>query len=133
MGIQIKATVRQIGSTTSEATARNHTCFVDRPEPKGGANRGPMGGELMLMGIGGCFMSNLLAAVTSRGLEISDLSINVSAMLEDAPPRFSNIVLALNSAYPDKEVLKELVAIAEANCIAVNTVKGSAEISVELA
>ena len=27
-----------------------------------------MGGELMLMGIGGCFMSNLLAAVTSRGL-----------------------------------------------------------------
>ena len=36
---------------------------MDRPGPKGGQDKGPMGGEALLMGLGGCFMSNLLAAV----------------------------------------------------------------------
>jgi putative redox protein len=62
MGVQIKASVRQVSASASQASARGHTSWVDRPEAKGGTNRGPMGGELMLMGIGGCFMSNLLAA-----------------------------------------------------------------------
>ena len=39
---------------------------MDRPEAKGGQNKGPMGGEAMLMGLGGCFMSNPLAAAVAR-------------------------------------------------------------------
>ncbi len=114
MGIQISATVRQIGKTTSEATAREHACLVDRPEAKGGANRGPMGGELMLMGIGGCFMSTLLGAAIERGLDVAGVSVDVSATLEAAPPRFADIVLKVNGGNADPAVLRELIAQAEA-------------------
>lgn len=78
-------------------------------------------------------MSNLLAAVASQQLDINDLSLDVSATLESSPPIFSNIVLTLTSAYPDKNVLHNLLAIAEAGCIAVNTVKNSVSVSSTLA
>jgi putative redox protein len=133
MGFQVKAVVKQISGTTSEAAARNHISLIDRPEGKGGTNRGPMGGELMLMGIGGCFMSNLLANVKSEQLDISDLSLSVSATLEDSPARFSKIVLTLTSACPDKGVLQQLLTIAEAGCIALNTVKTSTVVTATLA
>jgi putative redox protein len=133
MGVQVKATVRQISTTTSEAFARGHSSLVDRPEAKGGTNLGPMGGELMLMGIGGCFMSNLLAAVASRNLAIADLSLEVTAMLEDSPPRFTQITLTLHSAYPDSSVLHELAGAAERACIAVNSIRNAIPLSVAVA
>ena len=133
MGVQVSATVRQIGKTTAEAKAREHTCLIDRPEAKGGANRGPMGGELMLMGIGGCFMSNLLAAVGEPGLDASGLSVDVSATLESAPPRFTDIVLRVNGGDADPAALREMIAKAEAGCIAINTAKGATGVTVMLA
>ena len=51
--------VVQISESAAEGTARNHKAFIDRPEAKGGSDKGPMGGEFFLMGLGGCFMSNL--------------------------------------------------------------------------
>ena len=132
MSIQISTTVRQISATSSEASVRNHTCRVDRPESKGGSNQGPMGGELMLMGIGGCFMSNLLAGVASRNFAVNDLTVEVCATLETAPPRFSDIRLNVQTTCFDRSQLHELIAEAEANCIAINTAKGVAAVSVEL-
>ena len=66
MSNQVQVNVRQIGSSYSEGTARDHKAIMDRPEAKGGENRGAMGGEHLLMSLGGCFMSNLLAAIQSR-------------------------------------------------------------------
>jgi putative redox protein len=133
MGTQLHATVGQVSATTSEARARTHTCLVDRPEPKGGSDRGPMGGELMLMGIGGCFMSNLIAAVRECGLEVSDLSVDVSATLEASPPRLSDIALLVHGFTTNRELLRELVARAEAACVSVNTAKSATEVTVRLA
>jgi len=133
MGTPIKASVRQVSATTSEASARGHKSMVDRPEAKGGSNQGPMGGELMLMGIGGCFMSNLLAAAQARSLAVADLAVEVTAMLEIDPPRFSEIALAVSGNYADAGAMREIVAVAENGCIAVNTVKGSVKLSVALA
>ena len=56
MGNEITVHVRQIAGSTSEATLRTHKVLVDRPVAKGGADQGPMGGELFLAGLGGCFM-----------------------------------------------------------------------------
>ena len=36
---------------------RSHQVLVDRPVEKGGADEGPMGGELFLAAVGGCFMT----------------------------------------------------------------------------
>ena len=68
----ILVNVDQQDHTSSRGEARGHALVMDRPEAKGGQNKGPMGGEALLMGLGGCFMSNLLAAAKAREVEISD-------------------------------------------------------------
>ncbi|MBU0751674.1 MAG: OsmC family protein [Gammaproteobacteria bacterium] len=133
MGVPIKASIRQVSATASEASARGHKSLVDRPEAKGGSNQGPMGGELMLMGIGGCFMSNLLAAAQARSLAVADLVVEVTAMLEIDPPRFSEIALAVSGNYDDADTMREIVTVAENGCIAVNTVRGALKLTVTLA
>ena len=60
----IHATVDQLDHSASQGQARDHALIMDRPEAKGGQNKGPMGGEALLLGLGGCFMSNLLAAAS---------------------------------------------------------------------
>jgi len=86
MSNQVKVTVNQIGPSASQGTAREHTTIMDRPEAKGGENRGAMGGEHLLMALGGCFMSNLLAAIQSREAEVSNVNMDISGTLESAPP-----------------------------------------------
>jgi putative redox protein len=88
-----------------------------------------MGGELFLMGLGGCFMSNLLAAIQAREADVSDVSIEISATLLVAPSRFAEINLAISAKYPDRELMQKLVTIAERGCIVANTIKDSVAVS----
>ena len=53
-------------------------CSSDRPQEKGGEDRGAMGGEHILMGLGGCLSSNLLAAIRAREAAIDHVTITVS-------------------------------------------------------
>lgn len=133
MGTKVFATVTQRSATASQAHVRQHALWVDRPESKGGTDRGPMGGELMLAGIGGCFMSNLLAAAHARNLPVADLSVSVTAVLEDAPPRFTELVLVVSGLGVDTDAIRALIASAEQTCIAANTIKPAVRFSVELA
>jgi len=52
---------------------------------KGGGNDGPMGGEYFLMGLGGCFTSNLLAAIKSRSADVSNVELTINATLAENP------------------------------------------------
>ena len=125
---QVKALVKQISASASRGTVRNHSTICDRPEAKGGSNQGPMGGELLLVGLGGCFMSNLLAAIEARKADVSNLSIEIDATLEDAPPRFSQIVMSISGDYQDKAMMQKLVTVAERGCIAANTIKPAVDL-----
>ncbi len=49
MSTTFKATIEHVNHTTSRATVRTHTFLVDRGVPKGGFDRGPAGGEYMLV------------------------------------------------------------------------------------
>lgn len=133
MSVQVQASIKQISPTTSKASARTHTSLVDRPETKGGTDRGAMGGELLLMGIGGCFMSSLLAEVRARKLAIDDLAVDVSAVLDGTPLRFTQVTLQVSSGHPDRIALQEIVAIARQGCIAINTIQHAAALAVVLA
>lgn len=43
---EVRVHLRQIGPSTSEASLPGgHTVLLDRPEAKGGAEEGPLGGE----------------------------------------------------------------------------------------
>ena len=133
MGNQVQVQVKQISPSASEGSAREHTTIMDRPAAKGGENRGAMGGEHLLMALGGCFMSNLLAAIQSREASVSNVNLAISGTLESAPPHFSAVEMAVSADYGDRDQMEKLVTIAEKGCIVANTLKKSVNLSVKLA
>jgi putative redox protein len=132
MGNQVQVDVKQVGPSASEGTARDHKTIMDRPEAKGGENRGAMGGEHLLMALGGCFMSNLLAAIQNREAAVSNVYLNIAGTLESAPPHFSAIEMTVSADHTDNGQLEKLVTIAERGCIVANTLKDSVKLSINV-
>ena len=93
MANQVQIRIEQTGPATSRAVVRGHQVSVDRPLEKGGDDQGPMGGELILVGLGGCFTSNLLAAIRARQAVVTQVSTTVTATLAESPSRFAAIDL----------------------------------------
>ena len=127
---EIAVTLKQHEATASMATIRNHQFVIDRPEAKGGNNAGPMGGELLLASVGGCFMSNLRAAIAAReDVSIENIVLTVTATLSDDMTRFSAVHMHVTAA-ADSPELKKLVTIAERACIAANTIRAAVALTV---
>ena len=124
--------VEQISSTASRGNARGHHLVMDRPEAKGGTNQGMMGGEAVLNGLGGCFMSNLLAAAKARNIELKNARADIKADMADAPSRFTAIRMTVSAQCNPPEELNKLVAIAERGCITVNTLRAALELSIRI-
>ncbi len=123
MAAEITVHLRQTSPCASEAAIRQHAVHIDRPAPKGGTDTGPMGGELFLAAVGGCFMSNLLAAVKSRDAAVSDVKLEVTGVLVDAPARFAEINMRVMAASGDPALLAHLIEIADRGCIMMNTLR----------
>lgn len=129
----VQVRIDQTGPATSTAQVRDHRISVDRPPEKGGEDRGPMGGELILVGLGGCFTSNLLAAIRDRQAPVSRVSTTVTATLAESPSRFAAIDLAVSAECRDAALLQKLVTIAERACIAANTLRDGVNLTVRVA
>jgi putative redox protein len=129
MSQTIHVEIEQQGTSSSKGTVRQHTVAIDRPESKGGEDKGPMGGELLLMSLGGCYMSNLLAAIEARDADVSSIHIEVNGTLSGTPARFSEIRMEISAKYKDRSLIEKLVIIAERSCIVANTLKHSVDIT----
>ena len=127
----IHVTVDQLDYSASQGQARDHSLIMDRPETKGGQNKGPMGGEALLLGLGGCFMSNLLAAAKARDIKISDARTEIAAELADAPSRYTTIHMKVTAQCEPAAELEKLVTIAERGCIVANTLAMAVNLSIE--
>lgn len=133
MANQLTVQLRQSGTSTSEVVIRQHHVLVDRPATKGGTDSGPMGGELFLASVGGCFMSNLLAAIKARGAEVSDVRTEVTGTLAESPARFTSIELRVMAQSASSELLEKLVEISDRSCIMMNTLRGSLDVKIRIA
>lgn len=133
MATEIAIHISQTSPTTSEATIRKHRVLIDRPEPKGGSDEGPMGGELFLAAIGGCFMSNLLAAVRAREAAVTEAKLEIIGTLADSPSRFSAVDMFVSANYEDDALFEKLVDIADRGCIMMNTLRGKLEVNLRIA
>lgn len=129
----VTVNVEQLDHTASRGTARDHTLTMDRPEAKAGQNKGPMGGEALLMGLGGCFMSNLFAAAIARDIKITNAKAEVSGEVADAPARYTDIHMKVTADCSAPEEFAKLVTIAERGCIAANTLGKAVNLTVECA
>ncbi len=132
MANDIKIQLSQVSGSTTEATIRTHQMLIDRPVEKGGSDRGPMGGELFLAAVGGCFMSNLLAAIKARGAEISGVRTEVTGTLADSPARFAAVELSVTADSGSGELLERIVEIADRGCIMMNTLRGKLDIRIRV-
>ncbi len=124
--------VEQISSASSKGNARGHQIVMDRPESKGGTNAGMMGGEAVLAGLGGCFMSNLLAAAKARNIDIKNARAAIEADIADAPARFTAIRMNISAQCDTPDELGKLVTIAERGCIVANTLRSAVGLSVKV-
>src|SRR5215204_6971457 len=129
MPSEIKVVLRQVSASASEATMDKHRVVVDRPASKGGSDLGPMGGQLFLSAIGGCFMSNLLAAMKARDAEISEVTAEVTGSIRDAPARFVAVDISITAEDRDHQLLEHLVEVANRGCIMMNTLRDKLELT----
>ena len=123
--------VEQVGPTTATAKARTHAVLVDRPVAKGGEDRGPLGGEYLLVGLGGCFLSNLLAAIRARDAAVSQVRVDVSGTIEGAPDHFAGFTMSVSATHNDSALVRKLIGIAARACAVTNTLRQAAPVSIE--
>lgn len=128
----ISVEVEQVGPSTGQATARTHTVFVDRPAEKGGHDRGPLGGEYLLVSLGGCFLSTLLAAIRTREADVSNVRVSVAGTIGGVPERFETMTVRVRAQYADEALMRKLVVMAERGCLVTNTLKDAVALSVHL-
>ena len=91
-----------------------------------------MGGELLLVSLAGCFMSNLLAAIRERDADVANVRTQVSGTLDGSPPRFTAVEMSVSADAADRDQLAKLVTIAERACITANTLRPALELSVRV-
>lgn len=132
MSQNVTVTLARVEDTTIEGAARQHRVVIDRPEAKGGRDQGPMGGELLLLGLGRCSLSNLIAAAKAREVLAEDLRVTVTADLHDAPPRFTAVELRDAGRWNDRPAMEKLKTIAERGCLCANTVKKVLQLNIVL-
>src|SRR5712691_7814727 len=112
MSTTFNARIEHVSHTTSRVTVRSHMVLVDRPVAKGGRDLGPAGGEYLLVALGGCFTSHLLAASHARDAAISDVRVHVTGTLDGTPERFGAFALDVSATCNDAALARKLIAIA---------------------
>jgi putative redox protein len=127
----MKIQLQQVSTSASEAALRTHRVLIDRPYDKGGTDSGPMGGELFLASIGGCFMSTLLAAIRARNADVSDVRAEVIGTIAETPTRFSSVQVNVEAQGRSEEI-ERLVAIADKGCIMMNTLRGVLDVRIRI-
>lgn len=133
MASEMKVQLHQISPSASEAAIGQHRVTIDRPAAKGGSDAGPMGGQLFLASVGGCFMSTLLAALQARKAEISGVRVEVLGSLTDSSARFAAVELRVSAETGDPQLLEHLIEIADRGCIMMNTLRGALDVRVLIA
>ncbi|MEJ2641938.1 MAG: OsmC family protein [Desulfosarcinaceae bacterium] len=132
MAANVSVVWKQISESASQGEIRGHRVVCDRPEAKGGGDQGPMGGELLLAGQAGCFMSNLLAAAKAREARLTEAVVKVTGTMGEAPPRYIAIDLVVSAKGVDRQLLEKLVTIAERGCLVANTLKEAVPLTVTI-
>ncbi len=71
------------GGRHLEATIRDHTVQTDKPEAKGGSDKGAMPSELYLASLGSCMAMSILAVAEKRRAEVGSLSVDASCDFDE--------------------------------------------------
>ena len=115
----IAVSLRPAGGSVVTGQARNHSVIVDRPTEKGGSDAGPMGGEYLLLALGGCYLSTFLAALRAEDPEVeaTGLVLTVTGTLTPAPTRFTEITVSVCAPAERRGLFDKPFLKAQRGCI----------------
>ena len=130
MSTTFKATIEHVNHSTSRATVRTHTVLVDRGIAKGGLDLGPAGGEYLLVSLGGCFTSHLVAAIRARGAAVSNVRVTVTGTMDGTPERFTAFTMDVSAESQDSALVRKLITIAARSCQVTSTLGQVAPIAI---
>jgi putative redox protein len=103
---------------------------VDEPVSVGGTGTGPMPTDLLMASLSSCFALALAWAARKAGLELPDLEVSATGTYDG--PRFSSVVLTVESSLPEDQ-LRSLLEPAKRACYVSNTVEPGVGIRIALA
>jgi putative redox protein len=123
----IGVSLRPVGGSVVVGQARDHTVTIDRPKEKEGTDAGPMGGELLLLALGGYYVSTFLAAlrVEDPEADASEVGFQVDGTLVSAPTRFSEITVQVSAPAALRDLISKPLLKAERGCIVHNSIRGA--------
>ena len=129
----ISVEVEQVGPSTGQRhRAALIRCSSIARSKRAAAIGDRLGGEYLLMSLGGCFLSTLLAAVRTREADVSNVRVSVAGTIGGVPERFESMALRVSAKYSDDDLMRKLVAMAERGCLVTNTLKDAVAISVTI-
>ena len=130
MSTTFTATVEHVAHTTSRVTVRSHSLLVDRGVAKGGLDLGPAGGEYLLVSLGGCFTSHLLAAIKARNADMTGIRVAMTGTLDGTPERFTRFTMDVSANCADIDLARKLIVIAARGCQVSSTLRLVAPIAI---
>ena len=130
MATTLHATIEHATHTTSRATVRRHAVLVDRGFAKGGNDLGPAGGEYLLVALGGCFTSHLLAAIRAREAAMTAVKVEVAGTMDGSPEKFVDFTVTVTAECADADLAVKLITIAARACQVMNTLRQSTPVAV---
>jgi putative redox protein len=85
---QVKTTVKWVdGAMMVGESPSGHAVVMDGPEEVGGRNLGIRPMEMLLLGMGGCTLADVLLILRKAKQEVVDCRVEIEATRADSPPR----------------------------------------------
>lgn len=116
-----KVKVKWLDHLRVEATTLNgHSLIMDTSKEVGGLDSGPRPLELLLIGLGGCMMMDMVSIIQKRRLELKGIDMEITGERAEEHPRvYTKITVIINSyGIPKEEVERAFNLSKEKYCSA---------------
>jgi putative redox protein len=117
---------RWTGGLRAEVDAGGFAVVADEPASVGGTGTGPQPTELLLASIASCFTVALAYSAQKRGVELADLTVDVTGRYDG--PRFDAFRITIHAASPQGAEMDRLVEAAKRVCYVTRTLASPPEI-----
>lgn len=109
-----------------EATARNHTAFVDQPTSDGGTDAGPTPLEYLFISLAGCVITAATVVARQKRIQLRDIRVAIEGELDldrfhgrslESRAGFSSIIVKVDlDADMTQEEKKAFIAEVDSRC-----------------
>jgi putative redox protein len=102
------------GDMLFESKLGNHSVLIDVPSGMGGSDRGPTPPELFIASLGSCVGAFVANYCGNSGVDISDMTVDVTFDKVEDPTRLVNLKVDVNLPHGDcKKRQKAILRVAE--------------------